>query len=174
MQRRGLKATGKELYSSTAVRPHAIRFKPERARAKSQRRNKTLTAVRQPCEGWTPSLSEPLSPGHYFSASGASSFCKIANVCRNLPFTGVSRQADADRSSATVPLKAAQLQEHPEFPYLSWDLTPTQKGHVSVASGRGGPFKVAYEVHGHGPRHLVVRRRSLYSISFTKLGCRIG
>lgn len=55
-----------------------------------------------------------------------------------------------------TPLTAAQLQEHPEFPYVNWELTPTKKGRVAAAKDRGGPINIAYEVHGNGPSHIVV------------------
>jgi hypothetical protein len=54
------------------------------------------------------------------------------------------------------PLTAEELQAHPEFPYVELNLTPTRKESVSVAAGRGGPFQLAYEIHGSGPIHLVV------------------
>lgn len=55
------------------------------------------------------------------------------------------------------PLKVAELERHPEFPYVTWDLKPTKRGKLSIAEGRGGPFNLSYEIHGHGPRHLLVR-----------------
>jgi hypothetical protein len=27
-----------------------------------------------------------------------------------------------------------------------------------VGQGRGGPFHISYEIHGHGPLHIVVSR----------------
>jgi len=53
-------------------------------------------------------------------------------------------------------LTATQLFEHPEFPHVIWDLKPEKKGTVAVAKDRRGPVNIAYEVHGHGPIHLVV------------------
>jgi len=55
-----------------------------------------------------------------------------------------------------APLTLDELVNHPEFPKTTWDLKPTQKGKVSVAKGRGGPFNVSYEVHGTGPVHIIV------------------
>lgn len=55
-----------------------------------------------------------------------------------------------------TPLTAAELIKHPEFEHVIYDLQPTKKGKVTVAQGRGGPFNIAYEIHGHGPIHLVV------------------
>lgn len=73
---------------------------------------------------------------------------------------GSMAQAYYDRSSskaaAPVFMSAEELQKHPEFPYVTWDLSPTKKGNVAAARDRGGPINIAYEVHGHGPAHLVV------------------
>ncbi|KAK3062020.1 hypothetical protein LTS18_004974, partial [Coniosporium uncinatum] len=52
-------------------------------------------------------------------------------------------------------LTATELVEHPEFPHVIWDLKPEKKGTVAVAKDRRGPVNIAYEVHGHGPIHLV-------------------
>ncbi|KAF2091536.1 alpha/beta-hydrolase [Saccharata proteae CBS 121410] len=52
-------------------------------------------------------------------------------------------------------MTAAELEQHEEFPYVFWDLKPEKKGKVAAAVGRGGPINIAYEVHGHGPIHLV-------------------
>ncbi|KAI9795196.1 MAG: hypothetical protein M1816_000218 [Peltula sp. TS41687] len=54
-----------------------------------------------------------------------------------------------------TPLTAAELIAHPQYHYVFYDLQPTKKGKVAVGQGRGGPFNIAYEVHGHGPIHLV-------------------
>ncbi|KAF2758057.1 alpha/beta-hydrolase [Pseudovirgaria hyperparasitica] len=58
-----------------------------------------------------------------------------------------------------TPLTAAELQAHPEFKHVTWDLKPEKKESVAVANGRGGPINIAYEVHGHGDIHLVVSMR---------------
>ena len=55
-----------------------------------------------------------------------------------------------------MPLTATQLLEHPAFERVIRDLPPTKKGEISVAKGRGGPFNIAYEVHGSGPTKIVV------------------
>ncbi|KAF2680385.1 alpha/beta hydrolase-like protein [Lentithecium fluviatile CBS 122367] len=52
-------------------------------------------------------------------------------------------------------MTAEQLRKHPEYNHTVWDLKPAQKGKLAVAHGRGGPLKIAYEVHGHGNTHLV-------------------
>ncbi|MCJ1312495.1 hypothetical protein MMC25_006169 [Agyrium rufum] len=48
-------------------------------------------------------------------------------------------------------LPATEVVEHPEFKKLLWNLPPTKKGKIEVAKGRGGPLKIAYEIHGTGP-----------------------
>jgi len=53
-------------------------------------------------------------------------------------------------------MTAAELQNYAEYPYITWDLKPASKEKVAVAVGRGGPFKICYEIHGTGPTHLVV------------------
>ncbi|KAK8221584.1 Alpha/Beta hydrolase protein [Phyllosticta capitalensis] len=53
------------------------------------------------------------------------------------------------------PLAATEIQNHPEYNHITWNLKPTQKGKVAVAATRGGTFNIAYELHGHGPRHIV-------------------
>lgn len=54
------------------------------------------------------------------------------------------------------PMTADELLKHPEYDHTVWDLKPAKKGRLAVAQGRGGPLHIAYEVHGHGNRHLVV------------------
>ncbi|KEQ64754.1 alpha/beta-hydrolase [Aureobasidium melanogenum CBS 110374] len=53
------------------------------------------------------------------------------------------------------PLSAAEIQNHPEFPYITWDLKPKSKGKLSVAKNRGGPLDIAWEVHGEGENKMV-------------------
>jgi len=55
-----------------------------------------------------------------------------------------------------APLTAEELQKHPEYEHTVWDLKPDQQGKVAVAKDRGGPINIAYEVHGHGDRKIVV------------------
>ena len=45
---------------------------------------------------------------------------------------------------------------HPAYPTAVWKLKPTQSGMLPVASGRGGPFNIYWEVHGTGDIKLVV------------------
>ncbi|KAF2746668.1 alpha/beta-hydrolase [Sporormia fimetaria CBS 119925] len=53
------------------------------------------------------------------------------------------------------PMSPEELLQHPEFDHLIWDLKPTSKGKFPAAKTRGGPINIAYEIHGHGDRHLV-------------------
>ncbi|KAK3723536.1 hypothetical protein LTR37_001788 [Vermiconidia calcicola] len=53
------------------------------------------------------------------------------------------------------PLTAAEVQAHPEYPHINWELKAEQGGKIDVAAGRGGPFELAYELHGHGPRKII-------------------
>lgn len=43
------------------------------------------------------------------------------------------------------------------FPTAIWQLEPHREGTLPVASGRGGPINIHWEVHGEGPVKLVVR-----------------
>ena len=67
-------------------------------------------------------------------------------------------------SRSTPALTVAQLQQHPEFKNAIWDLKPTDKGKVNVAEGRGGPFNIAYEIHGNGEHRLVIGHSVLLSL----------
>ena len=57
-------------------------------------------------------------------------------------------------------LTAAELFAHPLFGKDAWEGEPTKAGRLDVAKGRGGPFKVAWEIHGHGDVKLVVSGHS--------------
>jgi hypothetical protein len=50
-----------------------------------------------------------------------------------------------------------EVLSHPAYPTAVWKLKPTQSGMLPVASGRGGPFNICWEVHGSGDIKLVVR-----------------
>ncbi|KAI7371367.1 alpha/beta-hydrolase [Hortaea werneckii] len=52
-------------------------------------------------------------------------------------------------------LSADQVQNHPEFQHVNWDLPYEKRELIDVAAGRGGPFKLAYELHGRGPSKIV-------------------
>ncbi|KUJ23887.1 alpha/beta-hydrolase [Mollisia scopiformis] len=49
----------------------------------------------------------------------------------------------------------AEILAHPSYPDTIWKLTPTQSGYLPVAAGRGGPFKINWEVHGSGPIKMI-------------------
>ena len=70
----------------------------------------------------------------------------------------------SDRSKYT-PMNAAELENHAEFPFITWKLSPTKKGKLPVAVGRGGPFDIAYEVHGNGPIRLVVSSQIYFCVT---------
>jgi len=64
--------------------------------------------------------------------------------------------SDASRRPR-APLTAAELYQHPEFDTVIWDLKPSSKGKVAVGKDRQSTCHIAYETHGNGPLHLVVR-----------------
>ena len=66
----------------------------------------------------------------------------------------MSAEAKADVQGGVRQLSVAEIQAHPEYPHVTWDLTPIRKAKIDVAAGRGGPFKLCYEVHGHGPQKV--------------------
>lgn len=74
---------------------------------------------------------------------------------------GVERKTDQLGSDAgrrpKAPLTAAELYQHPEFDTVIWDLKPSSKGKVAVGKDRQSTCQIAYETHGNGPLHLVVR-----------------
>ena len=75
------------------------------------------------------------------------------------------------------PLTAAEVQAHPEFPYITWDLKPQSSGKLSVAKTRGGPLDIAWEVHGEGENKMVVSvsflsfRHEFYVLCFHSCFC---
>lgn len=58
---------------------------------------------------------------------------------------------------ATKYSTAEELKRHPEYPTVYWDLKPTKKGTLPVAECRGGPFNISWEIHGEGPKKILVR-----------------
>lgn len=68
-----------------------------------------------------------------------------------------------------MPLSAAQILVHPGYQGVIWDLKPTTSGKCSVGADRGGPFDLAYEIHGNGPIHMIVHSPDL----FTPLLCQL-
>ncbi|KKY20025.1 putative alpha beta hydrolase [Phaeomoniella chlamydospora] len=60
----------------------------------------------------------------------------------------------------TSPVDGAEVHwrnvlQHPEYKNIIWDLPPVKKEKIPVARGRGGPFEISYEIHGHGDTKLV-------------------
>ncbi|KAN0092280.1 alpha/beta-hydrolase [Hyaloscypha variabilis] len=58
-------------------------------------------------------------------------------------------------ASSTGRPDVAAILAHPSYPDTIWKLTPTKSEYLPVGEGRGGPFKIHYEVHGKGPIKLV-------------------
>lgn len=54
-------------------------------------------------------------------------------------------------------MQAEGVRKHPMFGRTTLKLTPRLKGKLNVARDRSSPVNIAYEVHGDGPRHLIVR-----------------
>ena len=63
---------------------------------------------------------------------------------------------DDPHGTVSRQLNINEIQEHPEYPHVNWVLAPRVKAKLDVAEGRGGPFKISYEIHGHGPKKLIV------------------
>ncbi|TPX15318.1 uncharacterized protein E0L32_004595 [Thyridium curvatum] len=61
----------------------------------------------------------------------------------------------AKHRRADLPTVAATL-KHPSYPDATWALEPTRSGRIPVAEGRGGPFNLAWEVHGEGPIKVIL------------------
>ncbi len=55
-----------------------------------------------------------------------------------------------------TPPSAEETISHPAFASVIWALEPHQQGTVEVAKGRGGPVKIAWEIHGDGPTKVLV------------------
>ncbi|KAK5937830.1 hypothetical protein PMZ80_009959 [Knufia obscura] len=58
------------------------------------------------------------------------------------------------------PLTASQLLSHPAYPTNDWSdrIPPTSTGYAPINSSSlrpGGPFKIHYEIHGHGPTKII-------------------
>ena len=68
---------------------------------------------------------------------------------------GQSAKEEPASSDGTRQLTAAEVLAHPEYPHVNWDLKPSKREKIEVAKGRGGPFKLAYELHGHGPNKVL-------------------
>ncbi|KAK4141356.1 Alpha/Beta hydrolase protein [Dichotomopilus funicola] len=51
---------------------------------------------------------------------------------------------------------AAETLKHPAFRTAIWRLKPDRKGLAAVGNGRGGPFRISWEIHGVGPIKVVL------------------
>lgn len=65
----------------------------------------------------------------------------------------------SDTAQAPKPLTAKELLAHPAYPTNDWSsrVPPTSKGYAEINKGSqrpGGPFKLYYELHGHGPTRI--------------------
>ncbi|KAF1986702.1 hypothetical protein K402DRAFT_393323 [Aulographum hederae CBS 113979] len=82
-------------------------------------------------------------------------------------------------AEVTRQLTADELLKHPEFNHVTWPLKPDKAGVLTVAKDRrGGPVDISYEIHGHGPKHLIVwflssfhRQTQVYDMSESLNGC---
>lgn len=59
---------------------------------------------------------------------------------------------------------AEETINHPAYPGAVWNLEPHKKGLLPCAKDRGGPVNISWEVHGDGPRKIIVRRPSPYHL----------
>ena len=104
------------------------------------------------------------------SSSLACAFCLIpAHLARECGSVGFGRLPHLDGPvllwPSTMVLTASEIEVHPAYKTIDWDLPPTQQGKCEVAKGRrGGPFNLYYEVHGSGPVKLVASLRLLFLI----------
>ncbi|OTA99547.1 hypothetical protein M426DRAFT_16306 [Hypoxylon sp. CI-4A] len=58
-----------------------------------------------------------------------------------------------------------EISNSPAFRTAIWKLEPHQSGLLPVATGRGGPLNISWEVHGEGPMKLIL----IGGISLTKI-----
>lgn len=45
---------------------------------------------------------------------------------------------------------------HPAYAGVTWNLEPHQKGVLSCAKDRGGPIDISWQLHGSGPKKIIV------------------
>ncbi len=63
----------------------------------------------------------------------------------------------ANTPATGAPLRSvADTLKQPAFPTAVWNLEPDQAGFLPVAEGRGGPFRISWEIHGTGPVRMIV------------------
>lgn len=61
----------------------------------------------------------------------------------------------ADHTRNPFP-SAEETMKHPAYPGVIWNLEPQQKGILPCAKDRGGPIDISWEVHGTGPKKILV------------------
>jgi len=61
-------------------------------------------------------------------------------------------------TTSKTPLTVEEIKAHPEFQHVFWNLKATKAGESFVALARNGPLHISWELHGHGPRKLIVSR----------------
>ncbi|KAF8458323.1 Alpha/Beta hydrolase protein [Terfezia claveryi] len=71
-----------------------------------------------------------------------------------------------------MPLPISSILTHPSFPTVISLPKPTRKGNAHVATTRGGPFDIAWEVYGEGSVRVVVfdRGHTYSSLVFDNRG----
>ncbi|KAL7939715.1 Alpha/Beta hydrolase protein [Trichoderma chlorosporum] len=67
----------------------------------------------------------------------------------------VQRRRLAGDRTFTAP-SAEETFNHPAFSSVIWDLEPHRNDVLEVAKSRGGPVKIAWEIHGDGPIKIVL------------------
>jgi len=77
------------------------------------------------------------------------------NVQSYLPDLNQQHHRDVSKSIGKQ-MSSDELLAHPEYPHVNWELEPQKREKIDVAAERGGPFKLAYELHGKGPSKIVV------------------
>ncbi|TRX93803.1 hypothetical protein FHL15_005185 [Xylaria flabelliformis] len=70
------------------------------------------------------------------------------------PFQAARARGPEMTTVATFP-SAEEVAKTDAFPTTLWRLEPHREGELPVAAGRGGPFKIHWEVHGEGDIKLI-------------------
>ncbi|TAQ90824.1 hypothetical protein B7494_g850 [Chlorociboria aeruginascens] len=86
----------------------------------------------------------------YLKSPWCGCYSQTRAIAVNAPSLDVMEDLVKDRPTVQ------QILAHPAYPEVIWDLEPTKRGRLDVAEGRGGPFKIDWEVHGRGEIKLVV------------------
>lgn len=59
-------------------------------------------------------------------------------------------------------LTVSEIKDHPAYQHLEWKLPAITVGYCTVARNRrGGPFRLYHELHGNGPRRILVSDTAL-------------